>query len=286
MFAPGAPLARASPRARFAPKKPRHTVPAADARWRACTRRFLALQNPRERPRRPTRPRLRRPVDARILARATRAARPALRRRARRPRRLRDPPRPAPAGHLVGDRAPQERTRSGPGGQALRSYGRRLRRDLRRLHPLGHHQQTQDPPADVPRARPRREEARRPHRAHRRPVRQAAQQPHRDPHDPRGVRNPAQLLRRPHQPRRLQRRRPQARPLAPGGRVSARGADAELHPLPRRRRLRRRPPPGILGPFLLLARRPHTGTTPEVRQMRDDSPTPSASWRRWARAAS
>ena len=119
---------------------------------------------------------------------------------------------------------------------------------------LGDHGQAEDPAPDEPRAGLGGCAPGRPRRPLRRPVRQAALGRLRGERR----RPPADLPRRPRQPRRLHRRRPRARPAAAAARLRARGAHAQLHPRSGRRRLRRPPPPRVLGPRLrraLAARR-------------------------------
>ena len=118
------------------------------------------------------------------------------------------------------------------------------------------------------------QEAGHPRRPHRRPVRQAALGRHRDARR----RHAAELPRRPRQPRRVHGRGPR-RPIPQlmlRGYERA-GADAQLHPRARRRRLRRPAPPGVLGPRRSSSDSPHADAVRAHRRSRSASRSTSSS---------
>ena len=196
----------------------------------------------------------RRDLVARFLARLSLPAAAAVSRRGRaraRARRTRDAA--APRDELR-DRVAQDRDRRGRARRALHPLGRRLRRELRGLPFGGDRGETQDPPPDEPRPRPRDAEADRPDRPLRRAVREAAQHAHRDPRR----RRTAEFPRRQREPPRVHARGADARSGAPPARLRAQRAHAQLRPGADRRRLRRPPSSRELGSRLrapLAARR-------------------------------
>ena len=141
---------------------------------------------------------------------------------------------------------------AGPRGarRSLPPAGRRLRRELRRVRSVGHRAKLkillQMSLVLVHGGRKRRG----PGRAHGRSVRQAALGRQRDPRR----RDLAGVPRRHGQSQRLHPRVAHAGSRAPAARLRARRADPQLHPRAGRGRLRRPPPPGVLGPVLRQGR--------------------------------
>ena len=134
----------------------------------------------------------------------------------------------------------------GAGRQALPAAGRRLRRNVRRLHLGSHFQPAEGAAADEPGAGAWAAPARGPHRSIRRAVRQAALDRHRNPrrHDP------AELPRRHHQRAGIHRAGAHARSAPHDQGARALGDDDELRARADRWRFRRPAPSRVLEPQL------------------------------------